>query len=47
MSNSALRIFVRVVQRRIAAGETLEEILESYPNLMEEEKEQIRKAVAE
>lgn len=47
MSSSALRIFVRVVQRRMAAGETLDEILESYPNLSEEDKEQIRKAVTE
>jgi uncharacterized protein (DUF433 family) len=45
MSNSALRIFIRVVERRIKLGEDLEDILASYPNLTEEEKDQIREAV--
>lgn len=45
MSNSALRIFVRVVERRMKLGEDLEYILDSYPALSEEDKEQIREAV--
>ena len=45
MSNSALRIFVRVVERRMKLGEDLEDILNSYPALTEEDKEQIREAV--
>lgn len=45
MSNSALRIFVRVVERRMKLGEDLEDILDSYPALSEEDKEQIREAV--
>ena len=45
MSNSALRIFIRVVERRIKLGEDLEDILDSYPALSEEDKEQIREAV--
>lgn len=47
MSASMLRIYVRVVDRRMKAGETLEEILDSYPNLSEEDKEQIREAVSD
>ena len=47
MSASMLRIYVRVVKRRMKAGETLEEILDSYPNLTEEDKEQIREAVSD
>ena len=46
MSNSALRIFLRVIERRMKLGETLEEILESYPSLSEEDKQQIREAIA-
>ena len=45
MSKSALRIFVRVVERRMKLGEDLEDILDSYPALSEEDKEQIREAV--
>ena len=45
MSNSALRIFLRVIERRMKLGETLEEILESYPSLSEEDKQQIREAI--
>ena len=45
MSNSALRIFIRVVERRMKLGEDLEDILDSYPALSEEDKEQIREAV--
>lgn len=45
MSNSALRIFVRVVRRKMAAGRTLDEVLTDYPELSDEDKEQIREAV--
>ena len=47
MSNAMLNIFVRVVKRRIANGETIDDILASYTNLSDEDKEQIRKAVDE
>lgn len=45
MSTAMLNIFVRTVKRRMEKGEDLEEILESYPKLSEEDKEQIRQAV--
>lgn len=45
MSNSALRIFLRVIERRMKLGETLDEILDSYPTLSEEDKQQIREAI--
>lgn len=46
MSNSALRIFVRTITRKMElTGQTLEEILENdYPKLSEEDKQQIREA---
>ena len=45
MSNSALRIFVRVVKRKMAAGRTLDEVFADYPDLTDEDKEQIREAI--
>lgn len=42
MSKAAKNIFVRVIKRRLAAGEELEEILKSYPKLSEEEKEELK-----
>lgn len=45
MTKAALRIFIRVIERRIAAGEELEAILESYPNLSEADRDQIREAI--
>ena len=45
MSVSMLRIYIRVIERRMKLGEDLEEILDSYPNLSEEDKEQIREAI--
>ena len=45
MTKSALRLFVRVVERRMKLGEDLEDILDSYPNLTEDDKEQIREAI--
>ena len=45
MSASMLRIYLRVIERRMKLGEDLEDILDSYPNLNEEDKEQIREAI--
>ena len=45
MSTAMLNIFVRTVQRRMSEGEELEAILNSYPKLTKEDKEQIREAV--
>jgi uncharacterized protein (DUF433 family) len=45
MTEYTLRVFVRVISRRLAHGETLDEILASYPNLTDEDKKQIREAL--
>lgn len=45
MTKAKLNIFVRVISRRIIAGEELEDILAEYVNLSEEDKDQIREAV--
>ena len=45
MSASMLKIYLRVIERRMKLGEDLEDILDSYPNLSEEDKEQIREAI--
>ena len=37
-----MNIFIRVISRRMEAGEDLEDILNSYPKLTEEEKNEIR-----
>ena len=46
MSNAAKNIMVRVVKRKLAEGEDLEEILAGYQKLTDEEKEELREAVA-
>ena len=46
MSNASKNIMVRVIKRRMADGENLDDILESYPRLTEEEKQELREAVA-
>lgn len=46
MSASMLRIYLRVIDRRMKLGEDLEDILDSYPNLSEEDKEQIREVIS-
>lgn len=46
MTKSAMNIFIRVISRRMEAGEDLEDILNSYPKLTEEEKNEIRERVA-
>lgn len=45
MSDAALNIFVRVVKRRVDAGEKLAEVLESYPKLTDDEKHRIQEEV--
>ena len=45
MTEYTLRVFVRVISRRLAQGEALDEILARYPNLTDEDKEQIRDAL--
>lgn len=45
MSNAAKNIMVRVIKRRMAEGENLEDILESYPKLTEEEKTELEDAI--
>ena len=46
LSESMLNIFMRVVKRKMALeGETAEEVLQAYPALTEEEKEQILEAI--
>lgn len=42
MSESALRLLVRVVKRRLDAGETLVDILNSYPKLTNKDKSYIK-----
>lgn len=46
MSNAAKSIMVRVIKRRMTEGEKLEDILVGYPKLTEDEKDELRKAVA-
>ncbi len=41
MSEAMIKLFVRVIERRLAKGETIEEIFEDYPKLTEDEKEEI------
>lgn len=45
MSNAKLRLMVAVFTRRMANGETFEEIAEDYPKLTAENLEQIRTAL--
>ena len=37
MSNAKLKLMVNVFRRRIEAGESFEEVAESYPKLTEEQ----------
>lgn len=46
MSKSAKNIMVRVIRRRIAAGEALKDILAGYPKLTDEETQELREVVA-
>ena len=43
--NAKIRLLSRVAKRRIKVGETLDEILENWTSLTDEEKNAIREAV--
>lgn len=47
MSNAAKNIMLRVIRRRMAEGEELEDILASYPKLTDAEKEELRAAITD
>ena len=47
MSKSAKKIMVRVINNRMAEGETFEEIIADYPKLTSEEIEELREAVGD
>lgn len=47
MSNSAKNIMLRVIRRRMAEGEELEDILTGYPKLTDAEKEELKAAITE
>ena len=47
MSNSAKNIMLRVIRRRMAEGEELEDILAAYPKLPDAEKEELRAAITD
>lgn len=47
MSNAAKNIMLRVIRRRMAEGEELEDILVGYPKLTDAEKEELRAAITE
>lgn len=46
MSKIVKNIMIRAIKARMKQGETLDDILDSYPKLSEAEKEELRKAVA-
>lgn len=43
--SAKIRLMIRVVKRRIAAGESIEDILAGWPALTDEEKAEIKAAV--
>lgn len=45
MSDAKLNIMIRVFRRRIAGGETFEEVVESYPRLTDDEVIMIREHI--
>ena len=47
LSGAKLKIIVRGVKIKVQRGENLEEILDRYENLTEEEKQQVRDGVNE
>lgn len=47
MTQAKLNIFVRVVKRRMAEGEVLEDILAGFASLSEEDKDEIREQIKE
>ena len=47
MNKAVKNIMLRVIRNRIAEGETVDDILADYPKLTEEEKAELKEAVAE
>lgn len=47
MSNAVKNIMVRAVKNRLAAGETFEDIMKSYPRLTPDNIEEIRSEIEE
>ena len=45
LSNAVKNIMIRVIKKRVAAGEELEDILTGYPKLSQEEKQELRKTL--
>ena len=45
MSKSMLKIYVRVFERRLKAGESFEEIVMDYPRLTQDEITEIKKTL--
>ena len=45
MSKVVKNIMLRVIRKRMAEGETVEEILADYPKLTEEEKQELTEAL--
>lgn len=45
MSNAVKNVMLRVISKRLAAGEKFEDIIKSYPKLAQNEIEEIRKAL--
>lgn len=45
MTNSAKNLMIRVITKRINAGENFEEIILKYPKLTVEEIEELREAI--
>lgn len=45
MSNLVKRIMVSAIKTRMKNGETLDDILDSYPKLKAEEKQELREAI--
>ncbi len=45
MSKAAKNVMVRVIKRRLAKGETFDEIIATYPKLTAEEVEELKEAV--
>lgn len=45
MSNSAKKIMIRVITKRMGEGESFEQIIADYPKLTEEEKTELEDAV--
>lgn len=45
MSNAKKKLMIRVITKRMAEGETFEEVIADYPKLTEAEIEELRAAI--